>query len=129
MADSYVFVANGDSCPICAGLDGSFVPAGFKAHAGCTCNTVKMDDGERTCEFEYSENNTYFNGSYRGFRVQLDLTITCPDGSTHTATGYDVGLDTLSTGDSDDTLEDWAHEACDQFCDQAGSPGDEFLCC
>ena len=128
MADTYIFVANGDSCPICAGLDGSNVPSGFKAHAGCTCNTVKMDDGERTCEFEFSEERTY--DTSRGYRVQLDLTITCPDGSTHDVpTVYDIALGPLAAGESNDTLEDWAHEACDQYCDQAGSPDDEFLCC
>ncbi|HQY99481.1 MAG TPA: hypothetical protein PKV13_07710 [Propionicimonas sp.] len=129
MAQGYIFIANGDSCPLCAALDGSLVPDGYRAHPGCTCNTVRMDDGERTCEFEYEEDGTYYNATLGGFRIVLDITVTCPDGSTHTVDKWgDTGLESLRAGDSDDFLEDIAHDACDELCDNGPEPND-FLCC
>ena len=124
MSGLHLFVASGDSCGICLGLAGCAVEEGYRPHDSCTCNTVPMDDGERECEYEFEIEEMW--PSPNGFRVQLSLTVVCPDGTSHTVPGLSAELDRLLAGDNDDLLEDRAHEACDEECDTVDSP---FLCC
>lgn len=124
MSWTHIFVASGDSCPICLALAGETVPDGYRPHDGCTCNTMKMDDGERDCAFEYEEDEVWAVPG--GFRISLTLTVTCPDGSEHSVPGAAVELDRLRSGAMEEFLEDVAHEACDQECDAVDNP---FRCC
>ena len=125
MSRIHVFVASGDSCPICLALAGESVEPGYRPHESCTCNTVLMDDGETVCEFDYEEDEAWLAGPR--WRISLTLTITCPDGSVHTVPGAALDLETMRSGDNDDLLESLAHEACDEECD--GEQESEFLCC
>lgn len=124
MSATHVFVASGDSCPLCLALAGTPVEAGYEAHPGCTCNTVLMDDGESRCEFDYEEGDAWWAGSR--VRIHLDLTVTCPDGSVHSVPGADIDLGELRAGDMDEWLEMVAHDACDDACE---AEEEEFLCC
>ena len=124
MSATHIFVASGDACPLCLGWAGESGEAGFRPHEGCTCNTMKMDDGERDCAFDYEEDDVWRVPG--GWRIQLTLTVTCPDGSTHSAPGAAVELDRLRSGDMEEFLEGIAHEACDQECDATDQP---WRCC
>ena len=129
MSETHIFVASGESCPICAALDGQEVEPGFHAHDGCLCQTVPREDG-RTCEWTFDQigNVRDGSGSYdvvTGFEV----TVICPDGSvTGMSSSFDghafnaiadpfEALDAWSDG-----LEEAAEDIAQQLCDACPSP-------
>ena len=73
----YVFTASGDSCEICAALDGTDCET--KPHENCQCEITANDD----CDHEISGGGgeRYGSGNYDTM-FSGELTVTCADGST-----------------------------------------------
>ena len=124
MKATHVFVASGESCPICSAMAGESVEPGYRPHDNCDCNTVRFEDSDETCEFDYEEDDGWRVPG--GFQIHLTLTVECPDGSVHTAPGVSLFLDGLRDGSNDDLLESVAEEACADVCEEED---EEFLCC
>lgn len=126
MSGDYIFIASGDSCPICTGLHGMYVDsAGYKPHSSCTCNTVKREDGA-TCELEAEEDMVYEQRGRPGhFLVNISVTVTCPNGKEAGTAGMVTG--TYGNFERNaDIVEELACDICENACD---SSDDEFLCC
>lgn len=106
MGDDHIFIASGDSCPICTALNGAVVPAGYKAHANCHCQTVRRPDGNE-CEWSL-HTVTHRNGSGpMDAIIEIDVEVSCPDGS---VAGGQTSFDASVYGDSDAEFDRFAED-------------------
>jgi len=128
MSADHVFVASGEACPICEALAGLPVEPGYRPHPNCNCNTVRMKKGRGTCHFDYTVTEIWENPGGR-HRVQMSLTVTCPDGTVKEAHGAAVDYESMIEGEEDAWLEGVAEMECEEHCEDNGETEDEFLCC
>jgi hypothetical protein len=120
MKGSHIFIANGDSCEACTALHGMFVPAGYKPHANCSCETVEPANGD-TCTFDVTEEVAGWSGGK--FMITLNIVVTCPDGTVHERSQTQMAFSTLFSSRGIDEIEVIAEGDCED-CE-----GNEFLCC
>jgi hypothetical protein len=83
MAEDCVFLASGDACPLCAGLNGQLVSAGYQPHPGCHCQTVKRPDSG--CARQVSGPNFSKVGDM--VIASFEVETRCPDGTTNGSSG------------------------------------------
>lgn len=76
--DDHIFVATGDACPICSGLDGEQVPPGYRAHANCLCRT-RPRKNSGGCEPQIDLDFVMVGGTVI---AAWEIEVHCPDGST-----------------------------------------------
>ncbi|MCX7646497.1 MAG: hypothetical protein N2Z62_14540 [Rhodobacteraceae bacterium] len=107
MEGDHIFIASGDSCPICTALHGAVVPPGYKAHANCHCQTVRRPDGE-PCDWTM-HTMTHRNGSGPMDAIlEINVEVACPDGS---VAGAQTSMDLSGYGDSDAEFDRLAADA------------------
>jgi len=128
MADDHIFVASGDSCPICMALDGTIVPEGYTAHDNCMCSTIPKD-ADQDCE--HGVENIDFQTSPSGSVIaSFEVTVTCPDGSEAGASGS-VEVDPVTHNPIKelwDAVGDLASEICES-CPEEEEEEEPFNCC
>jgi hypothetical protein len=120
MDDDHIFIASGDSCPICSALNGTPVSAGYTAHANCHCNTVPRDEGGE-CEWDFTSTTHRDGSGPMDAIIEIDVTVTCPDGATvqsqtsvdaHSYGGSEAEFDRFCD-DVHEAAEDQAQRICD----------------
>lgn len=115
MADEHIFVASGDSCPICTGLSGMLVPSGYTAHPNCHCQTIPREESE-SCTYTVLHSDTHRDGSGPNDAIyEYEVEVLCPDGSSAAASNY-VDLHTYGGSDAElDRMLDDISDAIDHF--------------
>lgn len=98
MDEQHVFSSSGEACPICIGLDGAPVPAGYKPHEGCRCSTMPENEEECEVHAEHVGNDRYGSGSL-DVVAGIEVTVICPDG---TEIGESVQIDMGQYGEDFD---------------------------
>lgn len=127
MEEDHIFVASGDSCPVCLSLDGSTVPAGYTAHDNCLCRTVPKAKDLRC---QSISNNIDFTPSGTGdghIIASYEVTVLCPLGGTASASGY-VEVDPAVDNPIEE-LWDGVGDLADSLCGSCDETEDDFLCC
>lgn len=127
---SHIFQSSGDACPICAALAGAEVPAGYKAHDNCMCQTVPVDlacTDECQWTFEHTGNERDGSGPF-DVVSGVEVTVICPDGS---SAGASIQVDGHGASNLDEwsaRLEAAAQDMAEQLCADCPKP-EPFLCC
>ena len=131
--ERYRFVASGEACGICLGLDGTEQDEPIALpHENCNCQVIKV--GNCTAEWDYESTTTrYGNPSGQGdYTMGAEIWVTCSDG---TVIGESIEFDGHSLPDEYDEA-DALWEALDAGLEAAASElasgctcEDEFLCC
>jgi hypothetical protein len=82
MADQYMFVASGDACGVCSGMNGmtSDEPIALP-HDNCMCQVIPLGDGDCPT-YEASGASSHHYGPHgSSFTVGVELSVHCCDGS------------------------------------------------
>ena len=81
MADQYVFVASGDACEICASLNGQVATEPMELpHDNCQCQVIPLSDDDCPT-YSFSASSRRYGPGGESFAIEVEITVTCCDGS------------------------------------------------
>ena len=121
----YVFAASGDSCEICAALDGTDCET--KPHENCQCQIIANDDND-DCEHEnHGEDNSRYGSGLYDTMFGGELIVTCADGST-LGMSYEIDLGGFNPEGHDedfdifDYMDELMADEVKELCDSCPPP-------